>query len=78
MVRSPPSKLVGLYVTTYEAAFGKRPTGSPQKLKEGCVLGIEPPSDRSIHPLLGVHTGSGYVINNYSELRSVIFPHVER
>ncbi|XP_050831120.1 uncharacterized protein LOC108963102 isoform X1 [Serinus canaria] len=78
MVRGPPSKLVGLYVTTYEAAFGKGPTGSPQKLKEGHVLGIEPPSDRSIHPLLGVHTGSGYVVNNYSELRSVIFPHVER
>ncbi|XP_059704559.1 uncharacterized protein LOC132328610 isoform X3 [Haemorhous mexicanus] len=78
MVRGSPSKLMGLYVTTYEAAFGKRPTGSPQKLKEGRVLGIEPPSDRSIQPLLGVHTGSGYVVNNYSELRSVIFPHVER
>nr|XP_054490451.1 uncharacterized protein LOC129121295 isoform X3 [Agelaius phoeniceus] len=78
MVRGPPSELTGFYVTTYEAAFGKRPRGSPPKVKEGRVLGIEPPSDRSIHPLLGVHTGSGYVVNNYSELRSLICPHVER
>ncbi|CAN8214366.1 unnamed protein product [Coccothraustes coccothraustes] len=77
MVRGRPSELMGFYVT-YEAAFGKRPTGSSQKLKEGRVSGIEPPSDRSIHPLLGVHTGSGYVVNNYSALRSVISPHVER
>ncbi|XP_037993256.1 uncharacterized protein LOC119701153 isoform X3 [Motacilla alba alba] len=78
MVRGPPSELLGSYVTTYEAAFGKRPTGSPQKFKEGRVLGIEPPGDRSIRPLLGVHTGSGYVVNNYSALRSLISPHVER
>lgn len=78
MVRGPPSELMGFYVTTYEAAFGKRPRGLPPKVKEGRVLGIEPPSDRSIHPLLGVHTGSGYVVNNYSELRSLICPHVER
>ncbi|XP_066408338.1 uncharacterized protein [Molothrus aeneus] len=78
MVRGPPSELMGFYITTYEAAFGKRPRGSPPKVKEGRILGIEPPSDRSIHPLLGVHTGSGYVVNNYSELRSLICPHVER
>ncbi|XP_041326346.1 uncharacterized protein LOC121355184 isoform X3 [Pyrgilauda ruficollis] len=78
MVRGPPSELRDFYVTTYQAAFGKRPTGSPQKLKEGRVLGIEPPSDRSIRPLLGVHAGSGYVVNNYSSLRSLISPHVER
>ncbi|XP_053802406.1 uncharacterized protein LOC128790016 isoform X1 [Vidua chalybeata] len=78
MVRGPPSELMGFYVTTYEAAFGKRPTGSPQKFEEGRVLGIEPPSDRSMRPLLGVHAGSGYVTNNYSALASLISPHVER
>ncbi|XP_030826273.1 uncharacterized protein LOC115916688 [Camarhynchus parvulus] len=78
MVKGAPSKLPGFYVTTYEAAFGKGPRGSPPKVKKGRILGIEPPSDRSIHPLLGVHTGSGYVVNNYSELRSLICPHVER
>ncbi|XP_041268203.1 uncharacterized protein LOC121339955 isoform X5 [Onychostruthus taczanowskii] len=78
MVRGPPSELRDFYVTTYQAAFGKRPTGTPQKLKEGRVSGIEPPGDGSIRPLLGVHTGSGYVVNNYSSLRSLISPHVER
>nr|XP_030129449.3 uncharacterized protein LOC115495428 [Taeniopygia guttata] len=78
MVRGPPSELMGFYITSYEVAFGKRPTGSPQKLEEGRVLGIEPPGDRSVHPLLGVHTGSGYVTNNYSALGSLISPHVER
>ncbi|KAM7020050.1 uncharacterized protein RBU47_003911 isoform 4-T4 [Passerculus sandwichensis] len=78
MVKGSPSELMGFYVTSYEAAFGKRPRGSPPKVQEGRVLAIELPSDRSIHPLLGVHTGSGYVVNNYSELRSLLCPHVER
>lgn len=78
MVKGSPSELMGFYVTSYEAAFGKRPRGSPPKVQEGRVVAIEPPSDRSIHPLLGVHTGSGYVVNNYSELRSLLCPHVER
>nr|XP_005496837.1 uncharacterized protein LOC102075492 isoform X4 [Zonotrichia albicollis] len=78
MVKGSPSELMGFYVTSYEAAFGKRPRGSPPKVQEGRVLAIELPSDRSIHPLLGVHTGSGYVVNNYSELRSLLCPHMER
>ncbi|XP_056349097.1 uncharacterized protein LOC130253996 isoform X4 [Oenanthe melanoleuca] len=78
MVRGPPSELMGFYITSYEAAFGKRPTGSPQTLEGRRALGIEPPSDRSMHPLLGVHTGSGYVANNYAEAASVVFPYVER
>ncbi|XP_058685587.1 uncharacterized protein LOC131574834 isoform X1 [Poecile atricapillus] len=78
VVRGPPSELIGFYITTYEAAFGKRPTGSPQKIEGWRVLGFEPPCERSIHPLLGVHTGSGYVTNNYSALWSLITPHVER
>ncbi|XP_054131118.1 uncharacterized protein LOC128936308 isoform X1 [Melozone crissalis] len=78
MVKGSPSELMGFYVTSYEAAFGKRPRGSPPKVQEGRVVAIEPPSDRSIHPLLGIHTGSGYVVNNYSELRSLLCPHVER
>lgn len=78
MVRGPPSELMGFYTTTYEAAFGKRPAGSPQKLEGGRVLGAEPPSDRTMYPLLGVHTGSGYVTNNYSALAATVFPHVER
>ncbi|XP_077640452.1 uncharacterized protein LOC116183767 isoform X2 [Lonchura striata] len=69
---------MGFYITSYEVAFGKRPTGSPQKLEKGRVLGIEPPGDRSMHPLLGIHTGSGYVTNNYSALGPLISPHVER
>ncbi|XP_064281849.1 uncharacterized protein LOC135303689 [Passer domesticus] len=78
MVRDPRSGPLGSYVTTYEAAFGQRRSGSPRKPREGRIWGIEPPSDRSIRPLLGVHTGSGYVVNNYSALKSLIFPHVER
>ncbi|XP_023784465.1 uncharacterized protein LOC111930601 isoform X2 [Cyanistes caeruleus] len=78
VVRGPHSELIGFYTTTYEAAFGKRPTGSPRKIEGWHVLGFEPPCERSIHPLLGVHTGSGYVTNNYSALWSLITPHVER
>ncbi|XP_005046584.1 PREDICTED: uncharacterized protein LOC101811839 isoform X1 [Ficedula albicollis] len=78
MVRGPPSELMGFYITSYEAAFGKRPTGSPQKFEGRRVLGIEPPSDRSMRPLLGVHTGSGYVTNNYAAAAAVVFPYVER
>ncbi|XP_066043475.1 uncharacterized protein [Chamaea fasciata] len=78
LVRGPPSELMGFYTTTYEVAFGKRPVGSPQKFQGGRVLGVEPPSDRSLHPLLGVHASSGYVTNNYSALSSIIFPRVER
>ncbi|KAM7035167.1 uncharacterized protein M8220_011187 isoform 1-T1 [Acridotheres tristis] len=78
MVRGPPSDLMGFYITSYEAAFGKRPTGSPRKFEGGRVLGIEPPSDSSMHPLLGVHTGSGYVTNNYAAVSAVVFPYMER
>ncbi|RMB98111.1 hypothetical protein DUI87_25589 [Hirundo rustica rustica] len=69
---------MGFYTTTYEAAFGKRPTGSPRVFQGGRVLGVEPPKDRSIHPLLGAHTGSGYVTNNFSALPSLLSPRVER
>lgn len=78
VARGAPSELMGFYTTTYEAAFGKRPAGSPQKFEGGRVMGVEPPDERSMHLLLGVHTGSGYVTNNYSALSSVVFPHVER
>lgn len=78
MVRGPPSELMDFYITSYEAAFGKRPTGSPQKFEGGRVLGTEPPGDSSVHPLLGDYTGSGYVTNNYAAASYVVFPYVER
>ncbi|XP_068872382.1 uncharacterized protein [Aphelocoma coerulescens] len=78
VVRGPPSELMGSYVTTYEASFGQRPRGAPQKLEGGRVLGAEPLSDRDVHPLLGVHTGSGYVANNYAAVSSLISPYEER
>ncbi|XP_048162757.1 uncharacterized protein LOC125327358 [Corvus hawaiiensis] len=78
VVRGPPSELLGFYVTTYEASFGQRPRGAPQKLEGGRVLGAERPGDRDVHPLLGVHTGSGYVANNYAAVSSLISPFVER
>lgn len=78
VVKGPPSELMGFYVTTYEASFGKRPTGAPQKLEAGRVLGVEPPDDRDMRPLLGIHTGSGYVVNNYAAVASLISPYVER
>ncbi|KAF4797545.1 hypothetical protein TURU_072188 [Turdus rufiventris] len=69
---------MGFYITSYEAAFGKRPTGSPQKFEGGRVLGTEPPGDSSAPPLLGDYTGSGYVTNNYAAASYVVFPYVER
>lgn len=78
VVRGPPSELMGFYVTTYEAAFGRRPTGTPRKWEGGRVLGVEPPCDRSVHPLLGVPTGSGYVTNNYTAVSELISPHEQR
>ncbi|XP_017694420.1 PREDICTED: uncharacterized protein LOC108509486 [Lepidothrix coronata] len=70
------SDLLSLYVTTYEASFGKRPPGLSHKF-EGRVLGVKPPNQASVHPLLGVHSGSGYVTNNYSALSSLITPRPE-
>ncbi|XP_063253541.1 uncharacterized protein LOC134550721 [Prinia subflava] len=78
MVRGPPSELVGFYTTTYEAAYGRRPSGSPPQLQGGRVMGVQPPGARSVRPLLGAHTGSGYVTNNHSALSSLLRPHVER
>ncbi|XP_057233367.1 uncharacterized protein LOC130580104 isoform X2 [Malurus melanocephalus] len=77
-VMGPPSELRGFYVTTYEAAYGQRPSGSPRKYEVGRVMGVEPPSESSVRPLHGNPTGSGYVVNNFSELSSFIFPHLER
>ncbi|XP_017923398.1 uncharacterized protein LOC108638798 [Manacus vitellinus] len=70
------SDLLSFYVTTYEVSFGKRPPGLSHKF-EGRVLGVKPPDQASVHPLLGVHSGSGYVTNNYSALSSLITPRPE-
>ncbi|XP_064515978.1 uncharacterized protein LOC135416625 [Pseudopipra pipra] len=71
------SDLLSLYVTTYEVSFGKRPPGLPHAF-EGRVLGVKPPDQAAVHPLLGVHSGSGYVTNNYSALSSLITPRPKR
>ncbi|KAJ7428096.1 hypothetical protein WISP_01907 [Willisornis vidua] len=68
---------MSFYVTTYEVAFGRRPPGASQKF-EGRVLGAKPPAQAAVHPLLGIHSGSGYVTNNYSALWSLITPRPER